>query len=50
MIKYLIKHGDMEEPELEGDFTDAETSSVKSMVIHINEELDRLKQQWTDEE
>lgn len=50
MINHLIRHGGMEEPELEGDFTEAESTSVKSMVDHINSELDSLKMQWNNEE
>lgn len=50
MIKYLIKHGDLAEPELVGDFTEAEVTSVRSMVSLINEEVNTLKVQWANDD
>ncbi|PHR48395.1 MAG: hypothetical protein COA48_08825 [Cycloclasticus sp.] len=39
MIKKLIDVKRLEEPEFEGDFSDAEKDSVRSMIIHINREV-----------
>lgn len=39
MIKKLIDVKSMEEPEFEGDFSDAEKESVRSMISHINREV-----------
>jgi len=39
MIKNLIKSKKMEDPTITGDFTDAETKSIKSMVKFINDEI-----------
>ena len=50
MISYLINHGDLVAPELEGEFTDAEKDSVNSMVTLINGEVKDLKDQWAEEE
>ncbi len=39
MIKALIESKKMEEPEISGDFTEAEVTSIKRMVEFINEEV-----------
>lgn len=39
MIMELIKSRRMEEPEVLGDFTEAETKSIKSMVGYINKHI-----------
>ncbi|MCK5564003.1 MAG: hypothetical protein KAJ07_02050 [Planctomycetes bacterium] len=39
MIKALIESKELEEPEIEGDFTDAEEASIKRMVKFINDEV-----------
>lgn len=39
MIKALIASKEMEEPEISGDFTDAEIKSINSMVTFINKEI-----------
>lgn len=40
MIKALIKSKKMEDPEILGNFTDAEKKSIKSMVSFINKEIE----------
>lgn len=39
LIQELIKTKELDDPELEGDFTDAEKESIRSMVTHINREV-----------
>ncbi len=39
MIKALIESKELEEPEIEGGFTDAEEASIKRMVEFINAEV-----------
>ena len=39
MIKALIESKKMEEPEISGDFADAEVTSIKRMVEFINKEV-----------
>lgn len=39
MIKALIESKVMEEPEVSGNFTDAEIKSIKSMAAFINKEI-----------
>ena len=39
MIKALIESKKMEEPEISGDFADAEVTSIKRMVEFINKEI-----------
>lgn len=39
MIKELIESRSMEEPEIVGNFTDAEKGSIKSMMTHINKTI-----------
>ena len=39
MIKNLIKSKKMEEPEMLGNFTEAEQKSIKDMVMFINKEV-----------
>lgn len=37
MLKKLLDYGLLEESELKGDFSEAEKSSIKSMVANLNE-------------
>tara|TARA_R110002096_G_scaffold436045_1_gene666021 strand:- start:7013 stop:7249 length:237 start_codon:yes stop_codon:yes gene_type:complete len=39
MVKSLIKTHSLEEPEIEGEFSDAEKESITKMVEHINAEV-----------
>ena len=39
MIKVLIDAGALEDPEIAGEFTEAEKKSISSMVSFINDEL-----------
>ena len=39
MIKDLIASKNMEEPEISGNFADAEVTSIKRMVEFINKEI-----------
>lgn len=50
MIKELIESGEMEEPEIIGDFTDAEEESIKRMVEFINEEVGTDEDEEEDDE
>lgn len=47
MIKELIKTRNLGEPELEGEFSEAEKGSISSMVEHINDEVARF---YSDED
>ncbi|MEL4401326.1 hypothetical protein AAEJ42_13700 [Shewanella algae] len=38
MIKKLIDTKQLEDPEFDGDFSDSEKESVRSMINHINQE------------
>ena len=40
MIKNLITSKKLDEPTIEGDFSEAEKSSISSMVAHINNEVE----------
>ncbi len=44
MIKALIESKKMEEPEISGDFTGAETESIKRMVKFINEQVEEKEE------
>ena len=39
MIKDLISTKSLEEPEMNGDFTDSEVDSIKTMIKHINTDV-----------
>lgn len=39
MIKTLMETGRLENPDIVGDFSDAESNSISKMVEHINEEV-----------
>ena len=39
MIKVLIDVGELEDPEIVGEFTEAEKNSISSMVSFINNQL-----------
>ena len=39
MIKDLINTKSLEEPEMDGDFTDSEIDSIKTMIKHINTDV-----------
>ena len=39
MIKSLINVKQLEEPELDGEFSDSEKASISSMISHINNEV-----------
>ncbi len=39
MIKDLINTKSLEEPEMDGDFTDSEIDSIKTMIEHINTDV-----------
>lgn len=39
MIKSLIDSKEMKEPDITGEFTDAEKKSIKSMITFINKEI-----------
>lgn len=39
MIKGLIKTKKLDDPDLDGEFSDAEKGSINSMVKHINVEI-----------
>lgn len=43
MIKFLIGSKEMTEPDILGDFTDAEKKSIVSMVTLINKEISASK-------
>jgi hypothetical protein len=45
MIKALIESKSMDEPEIKGDFSDAELKSIKSMVAFINKEISKAEQE-----
>ena len=49
MIKALIGSRKMEEPEILGKFTDAETTSIKRMVELINKEIEEKEEDVGDE-
>lgn len=42
MIKNLINVKRLEEPELDGDFSDSEQASIFSMISHINNEVNEF--------
>ena len=50
MIKALIDSKKMEGPEIEGDFTEDEVTSIKRMVKFINEEVGTEDEEDEDEE
>ena len=39
MIKTLIETRKLEDPDFEGDFSESEKNSIKSMVTFINDEI-----------
>jgi hypothetical protein len=47
MIKALIDSKEMTEPDILGDFTDAEKKSINSMVTLINKEISASKESGT---
>ena len=49
MIKALIELKKIEEPEISGDFTEAEVASIKRMVELINKEIEEKKEDAVDE-
>ncbi len=44
MIKALISSKKLDEPHISGAFTDAEITSIKSMVALINNEISAIKE------
>ena len=50
MIKALIESKEMEEPEISGDFTGAETESIKRMVKLINEKVEEKEEDTPTED
>lgn len=42
MIKCLIKSKKLEQPEICGEFTEAEVKSINSMVRHINSRVSSI--------
>ncbi|WP_156412622.1 hypothetical protein [Pseudohongiella spirulinae] len=50
MIKCLIEEKKLDEPELIGDFSDSERSSISSMISHINQEVSDFYAEEDDEE
>lgn len=49
MIKHLIDSKKLKPPKVEGDFSDAEKKSIKSMVTYINDEIKALDEEWEEE-
>ena len=49
MIKALIEAKEMQEPDISGEFTDAEIKSIKSMVTFINKEISTTNDTGTSE-
>ncbi len=47
MIKNLISTKSLEEPEMDGDFTDSEIDSIKTMIKHINTDVSEF---YSDDE
>lgn len=47
MIKDLISTKSLEEPEMDGDFTDSEIDSIKTMIKHINTDVSEF---YSDDE
>ena len=45
MIKALIESNKMEEPEMSGDFPEAEVTSINRMVELINKEIEEKKEE-----
>lgn len=43
MIKSLIKKDKLEEPNTQGEFSDAEVESIRRMTQLINEEVDEFE-------
>ena len=50
MIKTLMNTRALETPAVEGDFSEAEVSSIKKMVTHINEEVAKFYEDEEDPE
>lgn len=49
MIKALIEAKEMQEPDISGEFTDAEIKSIKSMVTFINKEISTTNEPGTSD-
>ncbi len=50
MIKALIESRKMEDPEISGDFTEAEVTSIKRMVEFINEKVEEKEEDTPTED
>lgn len=50
MIRSLIEHKKLGEPELNGDFSESEKASISSMIAHINKEVSDFYNEEAQEE